>query len=135
MVMWAGSMIPYTKFVVYFINLAIHIPGCRDIFKPGYALSPDDAKLFAYMDLNPKAVPMIWNTWGLWAICLAWMKMLAIYMASMPFIVLGCISCLGTALIFVKEEGTIKEGSGATILPFIVIFGLDGFALLLSFVM
>jgi len=41
------------------------------------------------MKLNPLAVPMVWNTWGLWALSLAWMKMVAIYTAAMPFIVIG----------------------------------------------
>jgi len=124
--LFAGTLIPYTQYVVYFINIAIHIPGCRDIFAPGKPLSPDDEKLCAhtarpatrepcpkvpcepfaptdralalccasrgavnFMRTIPLAVPMLWNTWGFWALCLAWMKMVAIYTAAMPFIVLG----------------------------------------------
>ena len=72
--LFAGSLIPYTKYVIYFFNIALHAPGLRDIFSPGKALSPDDQKLYDFMKLNPLAMPFVWFTWGFWALCLAWMK-------------------------------------------------------------
>lgn len=124
----------YTQYIIYFINAAIHIPGCRDIFAPGKALSPDDEKLFNFMKLNPLATPFIWNTWGFWALCLAWMEIMAIYTVAMPFIVIGCVHNLGTVFIFARQESMIRAEANATIVPFLVIFGLKGLALLLSFV-
>jgi len=53
MVLFAGTLIPYTQYVVYFINIAIHIPGMRDIFAPGKPLSPDDEKLCTQSSRKP----------------------------------------------------------------------------------
>ena len=120
MVLFAGTPIPYTKWVVTFFNLGIHVPGMRDIFAPGKALSPDDEKLYNFMKTNPIAMPFLWNIWGLWALCLAWMKIIAVWTGAVPFIIIGCVQCFASLAVMIKQEPVFQEHANATVKPFMV---------------
>ena len=62
-------------------------------------------------------------------------QMIAIYTADMPFIVIGFVQCAGCALMWgLRDSKTFaEEANGASIAPFIALFGIEAVALFLSF--
>jgi len=121
------------KGFVYFFNAGICVPGLRDIFATGKPLNDNDALLYPIVCPEKKiGESMVWKTWGMFAISLAIMKIMAMWLESVPFTYLGIGYNTAVAINFAIHEKGIGEATGgkATILPFIVLFALEDIAML-----
>ena len=79
MVLFAGTLLPYTQYVIYFTAGFLCIPTGRDFLVPGYPLLPGDEKLFTAMTgEHPSKATFMWKVFGLNFVVVSVMKFMAL---------------------------------------------------------
>ena len=90
MVLFAGSLLPYTQYIIGFTASFMLIPTGRDIFAVGYPLLPGDDKLLpAFCNGDPNGASFMWKVFGSNFVMLSIVKFIILYMGvvAMPFMI------------------------------------------------
>ena len=137
MVLFAGSLFEFTKFVLYFIPGFMIIPTGRDAIAPGYPLMPGDDKLFPAMTgEHPSKGTFMWRIFGINFVTLSIIKIWCVSMgvAAMSwFILFAVYGTIATGLlIYYKPD---FDSKGADISPFLALFALETIAYYLTILM
>ena len=122
MVLFAGSLLPYTQYVIMFTSGFMCIPTGRDFFAPGYQLMPGDDKLLPAMMSNPFA----WKVFGVNFIFLSIIKFMVLMMgiAAINFFILFAVYASIAVGLLVTYKGHMSD-QGADITPFLALFTLE----------
>jgi len=130
MVLFAGSLLPYTQYILYFVPGFMCIPTGRDLLAPGYPLMPGDDKLFPAMTgEDPRKGSFMWRVFGLNFVMLSIIKIMMVSagVASMTYFI--CFTVYGTiATGLLATHKADFDSKGADISPFLALFALETLA-------
>ena len=90
MVLFAGTLLPYTQYIIYFTSCFMFIPTGRDLVAVGYPLLPGDDKLLpAFCNGDPMGAAFMWKVFGSNFCMLSVVKLITLYMGvvAMPFMI------------------------------------------------
>ena len=130
MVLFAGTLLPYTQYVIMFTAGFMFIPTGRDVIAPAYNLLPGDEKLMPAMSAKPGASEFVWRVFGTNFIIigiLKFMTLLTMGVAAMSFF---CVFALQTTLLlgYLVTHKSSMESTGSDITPFLGLFCLETIA-------
>lgn len=130
MVLFAGSLLPYTQYILYFTSGFMYIPTGRDFIAPGYPIMPGDDKLFPAMTgEHPSKGTFMWKVFGLNFCFLSTIKIMTVMagVAAMNLMILFAVyGTIATALLASYKSDF--DAKGADIAPFLGLFALETLA-------
>jgi len=132
MVLFAGSLLPYTQYVIYFTSCFMLIPTGRDIVAVGYPLLPGDDKLLpAFCNGDPNGCAFMWKVFGSNFVMLSVIKLIILNMGMVALPLMIAMACYTTFLAFLLITHAFSDyfkSKGADFSPFLALFTLETIA-------